>query len=388
MRITYIHQHFKLPTEEGGGRPYEFARRLADQGHTLTVVAAGEKRTTEQQDGFTIERIATAYDNRMSFARRLVSFASFMARSSTRAARIPADVVFASSTPLTVAVPGAIASAAQRARFVFEVRDQWPHMPIVLGLLPRPLHAPARILERFAYWRADQVIALSPYMVEGVHKVDASVPTVLVPNCSDVTVFQVPESKQEARSRFGVPDETPLFYYAGGVGHLYDAPWLAQFATQVHAAGGRFLLAGDGPGTDVIRTHLTQNGIDPSSVLLGVLPRRDVALLARASDAAVSSMIDVPALEGSSLNKVFDAFAAGRPVVVNHGGWLTDLILENDIGWRLSRDLSSDEVATLVQQVSTVSDHLEQAARLAAAAADFDRDRWFNVFEGALVGQE
>ena len=66
------------------------------------------------------------------------------------AARLPRpDVIYATSPPLTMALPGARRGRARRAPLVFEVRDLWPEAPIQMGALRNPpLQRLARALER------------------------------------------------------------------------------------------------------------------------------------------------------------------------------------------------------------------------------------------------
>src|SRR2546430_14891230 len=47
----------------------------------------------------------------------------------------PADVVFASSSPLTIRISGVLASRLRRTPFVFELQGLWPAGPIGLGFL-------------------------------------------------------------------------------------------------------------------------------------------------------------------------------------------------------------------------------------------------------------
>ena len=51
MRITYIPQHFVLPGEPGGSRPYEFARRMAADGHHVTMICGGQEPMDRVVDG-------------------------------------------------------------------------------------------------------------------------------------------------------------------------------------------------------------------------------------------------------------------------------------------------------------------------------------------------
>src|SRR3954464_3515483 len=146
MRIVYIHQYYCNPGMAGGIRSYEQARRLVARGHTVhgitTDIAPGKRqlgwRETDD-DGITVHWFSVPYSNEMSYARRIRAFAEFMIVAAVKAARLDADLVFATSTPLTVAVPGVIAARLRRTPFVFEVRDLWPEVPIKMGALRNPV---------------------------------------------------------------------------------------------------------------------------------------------------------------------------------------------------------------------------------------------------------
>jgi len=99
--------------------------------------------------------------------RRLLSFFSFIFWAAWVGIRHVGkqDVVYATSTPLTVGIPGWLIALCKRAPFVFEIRDLWPEAPIQLGALRSPLLiALARWLERFLYRVAKHVVTLSPGM--------------------------------------------------------------------------------------------------------------------------------------------------------------------------------------------------------------------------------
>ena len=119
--------------------------------------------SVSDEAGMTVHWCPVAYDNNMGFGARLAAFGRFAALAGPRAVALGGDLVLATSTPLTIALPGAYAKAMLGVPMVFEVRDLWPAVPIDLGVLRRrSTIAAARGLERFAYRHADRVIALSP----------------------------------------------------------------------------------------------------------------------------------------------------------------------------------------------------------------------------------
>ncbi|HJE84861.1 MAG TPA: glycosyltransferase family 4 protein [Corynebacterium amycolatum] len=343
MRITYIHQHFVLPGEPGGSRPYEFARRMAAAGHEVTMICGRDEAMDKTVDGIHVRRLAIPYRNEMSKRERITSFFNFLVRASAVAARVPADVIYASSTPLTVAVPGIVAKFTQRAPLVAEIRDLWPEVPIKLGYLNNPVAIfLAKQLEKAFYAASSEVVALSPSMADGVKEVAPKKRVTVIPNASDFERFDVPAEQRAAfRKEQGWGDDV-VAVYAGGFGMSYQLEWLVDLAAQLRRDGVenvRFVLLGQGSDSDALYQRAKDAGLDADAMFLGRQPKEDVAKYVSAADIALSPLRDDPCLEGNSLNKVFDAMAASRPVVFNHGGWLEEAAIEHDAGWRLSRDI-------------------------------------------------
>ena len=382
MRITYIHQHFCLPAESGGQRPWEFARRLVQRGHQVTVIAGHQDAQELFLEGVRIVRLKAAYSNQMSFPSRVRSFLSFMGRATLAALRLQADVVFASSTPLTTAVPGIVASYFRRVPFVFEVRDLWPSVPARLGYLKAPaLIRSAQLVEAHAYRRASRVIALSPSMREGVLQTAPLADVRLIPNAADIDLFSRPKA-DVAETRSGLGWSRPVAFYAGSFGETYRIPWMVRLAAA--APEIEFQIVGEGKATDEARRLANELGLDADRLLPGRIPKGEVARRMAACDIALSSICNHPALQGNSLNKVFDALAAGRPVAFNHDGWLSEMLVMHGAGWRLDDD---PEIAG--RQLSEVVMHeslLKAAAQASAGLARrFDREVLFEDFEQALT---
>jgi glycosyltransferase involved in cell wall biosynthesis len=202
VRIVYLHQYFVTPEMSGGTRSYELARRLVAAGHQVDMVTADANargangwRITEEA-GIRVHWAGVPYDNRMGRLGRLLAFVRFAWRATWRASRLPGDVVFATSTPLTIAIPGMLAAAVRRRPFVFEVRDQWPDVPIAIGALRNPIAIGlARALERLTYRRARQIVALAPGMREDIIAKGVSGEKVtVIPNGCDLGLFGVDES--------------------------------------------------------------------------------------------------------------------------------------------------------------------------------------------------
>ncbi len=140
MRIIYLHQYFNTPEMAGGTRSYEMARRLVAAGHRVDLVTTWRDRTEKkswfvtEEAGIVVHWLPLPYSNQMNYRQRMKSFIRFAWASSRRAAGFKGDVVFATSTPLTIAFPGLYAAVRRRIPLVFEVRDLWPEVPIAMGV--------------------------------------------------------------------------------------------------------------------------------------------------------------------------------------------------------------------------------------------------------------
>lgn len=388
MKITYIHQHYsQLPAEGGLSRPWQFARRLAADGHEVTLIAGSRQARTTYVEGVRIVHVRAPYANAAGPVKRILAFLLFVLRATLLAVRTPADVVFASSTPLTVAVPGMIGALTNRARFVFEVRDLWPTVPIELGVLTNPvLRFLARALERLTYRRADTVIALSDDMAAGVRSVNPTVPVVVIPNASDFSLFPDPSEAPGIREEQGwAPDETVLVY-AGSFGRIYNLAWVVDLAAALRSHGVRVVMYGNGGSMPALRQRAREHGLDVDALLPGRVRRQDLARVLAAADATISSVLRLKVLEPASINKVFESMAAQKPVLFNHDGWLTELMTKHHAGWRLDDDpaRAALQLQDIVARPAELREAGERSAELGRER--FDRDKLYVGFRAAVVG--
>ncbi|WP_230858844.1 glycosyltransferase family 4 protein [Actinoplanes aureus] len=381
----------------GGTRSYEFARRLVERGHEVHVITGetnGGRARISTESGIVVHWLPVPYANSMSYSRRIWAFLSFVCRSTAVAGRLRHDLVFATSTPLTVAIPGVFAALRRRVPMVFEVRDLWPEVPIAMGALRSPVTRwAARRLEAWAYRRSAHVIALSVGMAASIRRRFPGVPVTVVPNGSDRALFGGADAKQAAAAlRRATPwlQDRPLILYAGTLGVANGVDYLARMAVPLAGIDPdvRIAILGEGRMREQVRRLAAELGVlDRNLFLLGPVPKTDVVAFVAACDLATALTIDVPGLSPDSSNKLIDAFAAGRPVAVNHGGWIADLITASGAGLVLPPDdpaAAAAAVAAFVRDPGATS-----TARTAAAALArdrFDRDLLFQEFERVLTG--
>ena len=398
MQILYLHQYFNTPQMSGGTRSYEMARRLVSAGHEVHMItsdrdhsAKGDWRVTHEA-GIVVHWLSVPYSNRMPYRKRIEAFLWFAFKSGMRSACLPADVIFATSTPLTIVLPAFYAARCQRKPMVFEVRDLWPELPIAVRAIRNPvLIAMAKQLERFAYNNSKAVVALSPGMKEGVVRTGYPRERVhVIPNSCDLELFQAPaNSGISFRKKFPWLDDRPLVIYAGTFGRINGVGYLAKLAAETMklASGVRFLAVGDGAEFELVKNLARDLGVlEKNFFMMSSLPKADMPVLFSAATISTSFFIDLPQMWSNSANKFFDSLAAGRPVAINHEGWQANLLRESGAGLVLPvKDFP--EAARLL--VSSITDKawIAKAVKAAQSLAynRFARDRLAEQLEMILT---
>ncbi|NMO18134.1 glycosyltransferase family 4 protein, partial [Pyxidicoccus fallax] len=355
MRIIYLHQYFTTPTMQGGTRSYELARRLVRMGHEVHMVTSDRQPGNEargwresDESGIHVHWLPVPYSQKMSYPERMRAFGNFAINSSHRAAQLAGDVVYATSTPLTIAVPGIVASKWNRRPMVFEVRDLWPAIPIAVGALKsRPAILAAQALEKAAYAGAAHIVALSPGMKAGVEAAGVSPDKItIIPNLCDPERFHVPAAEGQAfRRKYPWLGDRPMVLYAGTLGLVNGVDYLVRVAADVLArdAEVRFVILGRGSEEPALHALAERLGVkDRNLFFLPPVPKAEVPAVLSAATIATSLFTDVPGMEDNSANKFFDALASSRPLALNYGGWQAELLEQERFGLRLPpKDISA-----------------------------------------------
>jgi len=365
MHVLYIHQHFATPSDSIGTRSYEFSRRLVSKGHQVTVLCgdtansespteAGERVIRYSVDGINVIKIREPYANAMSFTQRILSFIRFACRATLIARKTPVDLILATSTPLTVGIPGVFAAKKQKKPFVFEVRDLWPELPVSMGVIKSPIIIWAlRYLERKIYLTADAIIALAPGIESGVNTVtNHKTPTYMIPNSCDLELFftkSYPDSSKPSEYK----DNTLKVVYCGHHGRANGLDAAISAALQLKNRGEtniQFYMIGKGSEKERLISKCSEMGLNDYFQWLDPISKQKLATILANMDVGFMPLLNVPAFQyGTSPNKFFDYLAAGLPVLNNYPGWVSDLVSSNNCGIAVSPDSDSELTDALVQ---------------------------------------
>lgn len=333
MKTVWILNHYAVPPGTSGGtRHFSLASNLPTYGWQAYVIAAsvehltgkqrlvpGETHRLEscQEVPFLWLRTSAYSGNGGGRMRNMLQYA-WQAWRRHNTQQLPApDVVIGSSVHPFAAVAGAMLAKRFDVPFVFEVRDLWPQTLIDLGRIGAK-GLPARLmraLERWLYRRADRIVTLLPRAVDYIAPLGISAQKVVwIPNGVELASYPAPAPVDKVPGKLF----TLMYFGAHGQANSLENVLSAMASVQARSENDiQLRLIGDGPAKAGLEEMARQLGLRNVSFEASVR-KTAVPEVAAEADAFVLSVLDRPALYryGISMNKMYDYFAAARPVVL------------------------------------------------------------------------
>jgi len=329
-------------------------------------------------EGINVVVVGTKYSNKQSYLRRIISFLSFCLLSIYAGIRANSvDVIYASSTPLTVGIPAMVIKWAKRVPFVFEVRDQWPEIPIKLGIINNRFLIKILLwLEKTIYKSSSSIVALSPGQAEGIKEVlTDEKPITVIPNSCDIDVFRPEIDGSAVRQKRGWGDKLVLLH-TGAMGKVNGLIFVIEAAKRLKGHSDIiFVLIGDGNQKSSLESEVKKFGLTNVEILSSV-PKQELPKFYAAADTGLVIIGNYPIIEHNSANKFFDSLSAGKVVLINYSGWQRKILEENEAGFGC--DLCN--LKQFVEKVSYLNSHRQQVKQMGqnarrVAVEKFDRDR-------------
>jgi glycosyltransferase involved in cell wall biosynthesis len=311
--------------------------------------------------------------NKHGILHRLYTFLAYAIVACWYAVVLPADVVISSSGPITVGLPALVSKYLRRRPFVFEVRDLWPQGAIEMGFLTNPLLIwVARLFERLCYAAAAKVVVLSEGMGEWISETYLLSNTEVVPNAADTELFQ---RLQKEPSTLALPSrDKQIVVYAGNMGPGDDCGQLLDMAKCLRhdprAKNVEVVLIGDGKQGASLRKRAQDENIPVR--FLGFIPREQLIPILNHAQCAVFATKNLRFYNTCSPNKLFDAFAAGLPVVQTTHGWIKNLLEREHCGFTVPEN----DPASFAEAVLRVLGNYQLSSSLGANAQRVAREQF------------
>lgn len=384
MRIVYFYQYFGTPKGGWSTRVYELTKRWVQKGHQVTVVTslydksdlkASGLVSTQMIEGIEVRVINVQISNKHHFAYRIFTFFKFAILSVYYAVKLDYDVAIASSGPITIGLPGLAARYIRKKPMIFEVRDLWPEGAVQLGLLKSGLSQKlAYWFEKKCYKAASSIIALSEGMAASIRDRYGYGNVHVITNASDNNLF----------GGAGILQEDPgwmvgkkLVVYTGTLGLMDNCSQIIEAARVLQERKREdilILFIGDGKEREYLE-ELSEKYQLGNVKFLGLMPKENVVYWLKQALGAFLVFKNVPVLDTCSPNKMFDAYAAGVPIIQTTRGWIKDLIEEQKCGINVMPNLP-EEMADAVELLADNPALREELAMNAkkVAITMFDRD--------------
>lgn len=373
MKIWIIN-HYAIPPSLGGlVRHYYFSKYLQKLGHEVRIFTASQVHNTavnkitdkslfqeEDMDGVEYTFLRTGgYSgnglsrifNMLEFPLRVFQAARAFAKEGDRP-----DVIYTSAPTIFTASAALLSAKRLKVPCAVEVRDIWPesiveykgfsrHNPVILILYQ---------LEKWIYKKADRLI----FTMEGGRDYitekgwEKAVPLSKVKNLNNGVDIQEFDSN---RSLYTLDDPDLLdesrfkVIYTGSVRLVNNLGKVVEMADHLQKAGNNnvtFLIYGDGTEREGLTLRCETLGLN-NIKFKGKVEKKYIPFILSHSNLNLNHVKQTGIMRfGCSLNKQFDYFASGRPV-------LSDLVVSHDLLERYSCGvtLKTQDTEALCQEV-------------------------------------
>jgi len=351
--IWILNHYAKTPEMAGGTRHYDLGRELVKRGHKVTIFSSGFEHSAKRyikikpKDKFRVEDfncVHFVWLNTIPYYgnnwRRIINMISYGVRVLRVVKKFEKpDVIIGSSVHPFAVIAAWWLARRYKAKFIFEVRDLWPQTAVEIGAI-KATGIPAKILyawEKFMYKKAEKIIVLMPNAKEYIEKrgIDPK-KIVWIPNGVDLERFNSPEPiepSSEITKAFKKHKDKFKVVYAGAHGQangldtvIDTACLLFKKSEDVH-----LFLIGDGPEKKKLIKKAQERVVD-NITFLDPVPKSQVPAILQQADLLVFCLRDLGIYKyGISLNKMYDYFASGKPVIMS-GVAINNIIQEAKAG--------------------------------------------------------
>ncbi|MBW2962896.1 glycosyltransferase family 4 protein [Mesonia aestuariivivens] len=366
MKIVYLHQYFKFPTESGGTRSYDLATGFLKKDYVVEVITSTsdislkskKKWLSINKDGLIVHYIYLPYGNHLSYFKRAIVFFQFLWYASFKLLSIKCDTVLATSTPLTIAIPALFKKWRHNTPFIFETRDVWPEAVIAIGAIKNNgMKKLLFFLEKIIYKNATAIVPLSVDMKKSIVSRYPSLANQksieVIENIAEINRFQNDFSNETAilKNTIGFQPRFSVLY-AGTFGRVNGIDYVVNLAEKTLPLDDSivYILIGAGALKKEVKALAAEKKVlNKNLFILDAISKQELPQWYFEASMGSSFVIPIQELWANSANKFFDTLAAGKPILINHPGWQKETIEKENVGYVLPKVLTDNKVKEFVK---------------------------------------
>ena len=270
------------------------------------------------------------------------------------------DAIISCSMTMSACARGISLAKDLGCPVVADITDLWPETIVAYGAATK--HHPAvlmlRRLEKWIYKNADAVV----FSLEGAYDYikeqhwDKDIPKskiFYINNGVDIKSFDY--NRDNYRIEDADLKDATIFkvVYTGSIRMVNRLGLLLDAAKLLKNNRVRFLIWGDGDELDYLKCRVEKEHID-NVVFKGKVEKKFIPYIVSCADVNIAHYSASPILRfGISLNKLFDYFAAGRPVVTDFCSKYDPVVI-NKAGVA-AKDGSPEQIAEVINQIFGMS---------------------------------
>ena len=338
MKLVILSQYFPPETGAPQNRLLELAKGFMRDGWEVSVITAmpnypkgkifenyrGRFSKCEEIEGIKVYRYWMYASNSAKSSKRILSMLSFsiIGMFGMPAVRkLRPDYILTESPPLTLSITGYLLSKFSGAKLIMNVSDIWPLTAKELGYINDGyVYRKIEKVEKFLYKKSYLISGQSEEIVSHIkNRMRGNV--YLFRNGVDVSRFK--ESNY-----FNHGEEKIKIVYAGLLG-VAQGIFAIIKNTDFKTSGAEFHIYGEGPEKNEIAEFLNNNK-DCNAYLHKPINRNEIPELMKGYDCALIPL--VKNIYGAVPSKIYEAMAAGLPVLFSGEGEGAKIIIDNNAG--------------------------------------------------------
>jgi glycosyltransferase involved in cell wall biosynthesis len=342
MRILFLSHYYPPEVNAPASRTSEHCKAWVAEGHEVAVVTcvpnhpAGHvypgyrNRLVQREtiDGVDVTRVWTFLAANEGFARRILNYMSYMFAAIIACMFVKRpDVVVSTSPQFFCGLAGYFASRLRRVPWVLEIRDIWPESIVTVGAMKRsPVIRVLEAIERFAYRRADRIVAVTDSFVAHIAERCGDPGKIsVIKNGVDLDLFDRRTDPVAAKRALGLEGNTVAAYVGThGMAHGLDALIDAAMLTRANP-DLVWVLVGDGAERARLVERVASLGLDNIRIF-GQRPKADMPMVWAATDASLIVLKKDELFKKVLPSKMFEAMGMACPIVLGVEGEAAELL--------------------------------------------------------------
>jgi len=342
LKIIVVYQYFGTPNGSWSTRIYELTKRWVSSGNEVIVITSPYDKSDilpqgliskQKIDGINLIVIDSGDSNRFTILKRVLRAITFSIISSYYAIFLKADLLITSSGPITVGISGLFTKLFTSKRWIFELRDLWPDGGIEMGLIKgRFVIKISRLFEKLIYQNANFIVTSSDGQKQALTQKGLNPQDIgIIYNASDNDLFG--EFIDLSQKDLNIIQGRKYFLHIGSLGFIHNVGYVIDAAFFLNSLNPDILiiLIGDGNEKILLQEKVAQLNLN-NVLFLGQMPKKAITPWLSNCVGTLFTTLNNKVQNTSSPNKIFDSFAASKPVIQTTEGWLKDLFIENNCG--------------------------------------------------------